>query len=129
MKRKKNDLHTLAALDWQEYVEAPTVKEVCPKASSLTIDSVLYDDSGVRIVRTDSQSYEGAAKFLFKIKCANYECVAGGFNLTHMVRYVLANNLDKKEEKIICQGWQDRERVGKYHCLCELHYNISVVYK
>lgn len=58
----------------------------------------------------------------FFIKCPMRECVEGGF--------VLRSQSNKSELDIgcsgssLCQGWQDKDRINKHRCLCELQWKM-----
>lgn len=56
------------------------------------------------------------------IECPMRECVDGGFNLG------IQRNGSGLEigcsGSIVCQGWEDKQRINKHRCLCELHYEI-----
>ena len=55
----------------------------------------------------------------FLIQCPNLECVDGGFDL----RGVNISN-QAQPKPLVCSGWQDRERINKHRCLCELHFQV-----
>lgn len=52
----------------------------------------------------------------FLIPCPMCECVNGGFDIKGV------DSMEQGQSKtFICQGWQDRERINKHRCLCELY--------
>ena len=56
------------------------------------------------------------------IKCPMRECVGGGFDLRSQFN---TSELDIGcSDSSVCQGWQDKERINKHRCLCELHWEM-----
>lgn len=130
MAKKKDDRNPIEALRWQEYNAAPTIAERYPNVAALTIEMVFHDDSGTAEIDTRTQHYPiSQAKTIIRIKCPNYECVRGGFDLTNVVASMINSGERSEEGRLECQGWQDQERVGQYHCLTDLVYKITVEYK
>ena len=67
-------------------------------------------------------------KAFFEIECPHRECVCGGFNLYDPVTAMIAQGLTASKGRLVCQGWQDTERYGQYHCLVALEYTMSASY-
>jgi len=57
-----------------------------------------------------------------------HECVAGGFDLIDTIREMVAKKLTHGNGTMICSGWQDQERVGKYRCLTKFSYEVNIEY-
>lgn len=56
------------------------------------------------------------------VKCPMRECLQGGFDL----RSLRAESGLKigSSGVLMCQGWQDKERINKHRCLYELHWEV-----
>lgn len=127
---KKKNADFLEALRWQEYNSSPVIAEKYPNVATLIIEMVLHDDSGIRVINEETRDYPvSQSKTIIRLKCPNYECVQGGFDLTRVVASVIENKEQEREGRLVCQGWQDQERIGKYHCYTDLVYKIAVRYK
>ena len=73
-------------------------------------------------IRYPSQS----AYFFFD--CPYYECVDGGHDLTSIVEKMNDECIKEQTGRLVCQGWQDKNRINKNRCLCELNYKIIIDY-
>ena len=62
------------------------------------------------------------------MKCPYRECINGGFDLGPVLSDAASKNETEVNGMVACQGWQDRERIGKHQCLCELIYNLQIEY-
>jgi hypothetical protein len=54
--------------------------------------------------------------------------VDGGHDLTGPIDEMIGEHGAECSGTIRCQGWQDRERIGKHRCWCELTYTVKCVY-
>jgi hypothetical protein len=127
---KKNKIDINESLFWQQYHASPTIAEMFPGVASLIIKMTFHEDGGDRVI--ESRTEDGPIsqrKAFFRIKCLQRECVNGGFDLTSAVASAIHLRKDTERGRLVCQGWQDQERVGKYHCLWDLEYEIIVKYK
>jgi hypothetical protein len=116
---------------WDRYYDQPVISEKYPNVKSLTIKMTYYDDSGNRQVG-ETQTWNvplTTAIATFYEDCPMWECVDGGFDLTPSVDSLIRKGESHAHGKLICQGWQDEERVGHFHCLTEMHYEVLVEYK
>ena len=127
---KKKKIDPGETFRWQEYKYSPIISEKYPNLKSLTIRMTFYDDSGNRQVgKVRTWNVPLTAKAFFYKKCPMWECVNGGFDLSQAVDSAIQSGEDHTKGYLICWGWQDKERVGQFHCLTELHYEISVEHK
>ena len=62
------------------------------------------------------------------IKCLNPDCSKGYFDLSMVIMQMVKNKETIKSGKMVCDGYQDAERCGLYHCMCELEYTIELQY-
>ena len=124
---KKKKLYSQETFRWQEYKLSPVIAEEYPDVKFLTIKMTFYDDSGNRQVGDiRTRNVPLTAKAFFYEKCPMWECVNGGFDLNQAVASAIKKGEHHAQGRLICWGWQDRERIGHFHCLTELHYEISV---
>lgn len=126
---RKRKVDPEEALYWQRYYSSPTIEYIYPGVAIITINMIFRDDSHNRVIDTSTDKYLPSQKAFFRIKCHQRECVNGGFDLSSTVSSAVHSDEGRSKGRIICQGWQDRERIGNYHCLWELEYDIIVDYK
>lgn len=63
------------------------------------------------------------------IDCLNPDCTKGVFDLTNDIAMMVKNSQCLIKGEKICDGFQDAERNGTYHCRCKLKYIIELQYK
>ncbi len=63
------------------------------------------------------------------IKCLNSDCTKGYFDLSYIIMQMVKGKETKKSGTMTCDGYQDAERCGQYHCMCELEYTIEIQYE
>lgn len=111
---------------------SPLFNHRFPSIASCTIEyhqevvlAGFYKDKKPRLETIDIHTHSSRVT----IECLNPDCTKGIFDLTNVIIEMVEKNEERKEGKIICDGYQDAERVGQYHCRCKLIYNIQIMYK
>ena len=67
-------------------------------------------------------------RFYCYISCASWSCVHGGFNMTGLIRGLVLENIKFHKGESTCCGWEDAERVDKFHCDYKIMYEIEISY-
>ncbi len=93
-----------------------------PAVDSIQIVHPLGYDSEKSLFAEEDKAY-------FKFHCLNRECIDGGFDLAPVIDDMVQKRQDKDSTKVRCWGWQDKERINKFHCLIEQDYSIAINYK
>lgn len=87
--------------------------------------AVLYKDDKPRLETIDIHTHSSRVT----IECINPDCTKGIFDLTNVITEMVDRRVERKEGELFCNGYQDAERVGQYHCRCKLFYNIQIMYE
>jgi hypothetical protein len=111
---KRKELGSIAGL-------SPTVKSVKMTLSFSDPDGFLSPHQ-----ETCERGPESSA--FFWIACYSHECVDGGFDLTTEFKQAVEEKRTEVSGSRVCDGWQDRERIGKHRCYCHLDYKIECTY-
>ncbi len=126
MTKKKPDIYEQEKqMKWDEYHRSPSVKELYSQVDSIEVEMNFNNPDGGGDPVAKKESYSQASKAFFKIDCPHVECVSGGFNLSSAISDLISSEKVRIEGGIVCQGWQDRERINKHRCLHELKYTIK----
>lgn len=108
--------------------ESPLIVEIFPSFESVWIEMEFADGWG-EMSPTSRVLHRDDARDYVYIECPNRECVDGGFDLTGAVHKALRTGESIAEGQArSCQGWQDRERIGKHRCLTRLTYRMEIRY-
>jgi len=123
MKKKIDHRETLRI---QLYNAATIISESYPNVKSISIKQTFFDDSGNKKIGEEKiWDVPLTAKMYFYIKCPQH-CLDGGYDLTAKIIEMLTTNKKHLVDEIICQGWQDEERINKFHCLTTFKYEINI---
>jgi len=125
--REKKANHT-DYLKHQEFIRAGYIKDWYPQVKTLTFELNYRDPDGLAQPSSETYTRGPEHSAFLKIQCPYRECINGGYDLTELISDMLNNNKLECHGKVSCQGWQDRNRIGKYRCLCELTYKITATY-
>lgn len=126
---KKNKIDYKEVVKAQIYNQSPIITEEYPNVSSITIKKELLDDSGIKKIG-ETIIWKIPIKTMrmrVEIECLR-SCVDGGFNLTNDLKEMIKNKETQRKNSIVCQGWQDENRIGHFHCLTTLKYEIEISY-
>ena len=128
---KKKKLDSKQTHKWDS--SSPIIAEKYPNVKSLTIKMVFsYEEWGQTKISQKSRTWNvpitQTRAYIYE-NCPMWECVNGGFDLTHAVALAIENGEHHAHSTLECQGWEDKERIGQYRCLTELHYDIYIEYK
>jgi len=131
MRSKKPDVYEKQEQYRREaYRLASTMKQRHPRLVSLSIDmNFKADEDWKSDPKSQQETYGPDSKAFFEVKCPYHECIRGGFNLMSAVSDMVAKSDVEATGELICQGWQDRERVNKHRCLLKMTYRITASYQ
>jgi len=109
---------------------AQRIEKKYPNVKSLMIKKDYFDDLNKPIGRGGDWDVPiDTGRAYFYSDCPLRECVDGGFDLGGIIDTAIKNKVQTKEGTLICQGWQDPNRVGQHQCLTGLKYKIEIRYK
>lgn len=130
MRRKRPDIYQeQRESQHREYLSAPYLESEHPGVEEIAVYLEFTDPDGMGHPKSKDQTFSSGSRANFAYPCPFRECIGGGFNLRKIVSDTVARHLQEASGRVVCQGWQDRERINKHHCLLECNYRISVVYK
>lgn len=113
---------------WRAYDRALLIQDKFPMLASLSIDMAFENPDWGSNPSPKQKDFGPEDKAFFEIQCPDGECIKGGFNLSDAVSKLVNGHLEEASGTIICQGWQDRERIGQHRCLLKMKYKITATY-
>jgi len=128
-KKKTNIYEQHKQRYWEAYNRAGLVKEKYPQLKHLTIDMTFREPDWGDSPHPQQRSFDPNSNAFFELECPYVECVRGGFNLSAAVDELIQRGEKESSGSLLCQGWQDRERIGQYRCLLKMDYKITVTYE
>lgn len=129
MKKKKPDVYEQQKRrHWEDLSQAPLIKESFPMLASLSVHMTFEEPDWGRNPSPKHQTFGPESKAFFVIDCPYYECISGGFDLSSAVANLVRIRDTESSGTIICQGWQDRERINKHRCLLKMEYKMTATY-
>lgn len=130
MSRRKPDIYERQKqIRNQEYWRSHPLREKYPEVTGLVIEMSFKDNDERSNPKPKQVKFSQESKAFFKFDCPCWECVSGGFDFSSAINELVSSRLDKLDGTIACQGWQDKERIGKHRCFLKLIYTISAKYK
>jgi hypothetical protein len=129
MRKKKPDIYEQQKQRrWEAYSQAPLIKDRFPILASLSMHMTFEEPDWGGNPSPKQETFGPKSKAFFEIECPYYECISGGFNLSSAVIKLVNTRGTESSGTIICQGWQDRERINKHRCLLKMKYKITATY-
>lgn len=114
----------------RERSQAGFIKDRYPQVRELTFQFTFHDSDHANSSPPDKTlTLHPRNSAFFKFDCPFVECVDGGFDLSSPVHQMIEAGGPDCSGTLICQGWQDPERVGQYHCFLEMNYKVTVSYR
>ncbi|MDR4504419.1 MAG: hypothetical protein MRK01_06440 [Candidatus Scalindua sp.] len=131
--KKKSAEQRQQEIKHQMRISAGLIKDVSPDVKEIVFEFKLKDPDGSIISPNYKPSYSSYKRLpqdsaFFQFECNNHECVNGGFGLTKEIKNMTHVHKLNSFGTLICQGWQDSERVDQHSCLNELTYSVRIVY-
>ena len=114
----------------RQRIQAGLIKDRYPQVRELTFQFSFRDPDHKDSSPPDKTfTLHPRDSAFFKFDCPFIECVDGGFDLSGTVKQMIEQGDLHCSGTLTCQGWQDPERVGQYHCFLKMNYNVTVSYK
>ena len=108
---------------------APTLAEKFGRLKALTVTVGYYAPEST--VPQRQLTYDvnlDHAKSVFRIDCANGDCVCGDHELTDALAKAITKRSKKVEGEQCCQGWLSKDTINKTKCNHVLHYQLKLAY-
>lgn len=114
---------------WYNFQRSPQISITFPEVKEISIYLKFNYDEYIKSETT--KIFLSSDRAFFAFECVNKDCIHGGFNLSNEIYAMVKLKINKKDGKLICDGYQDYERFlsKNYHCLCEVDYIIEVKYE
>jgi hypothetical protein len=110
-------------------IASPTLAEKYGQLKALTVNFGYYAPGGR--IRQSQVTYDvnlGHAKSVFRLDCANDECIRGDHDLTEELAQAVAKHSKKVEGELCCQGWLRKDAIKKAKCNHVLRYKMKLAY-
>jgi len=129
MAKKNPDIYERQKRRFREaYNRAPLIRDRFPGLNSLVINMNFKNPDWGGDPSPREQTFNRDSKAFFNFECPHRECVSGGFDISGDVSRLVASGGNETSGTITCQGWQDKERIGKHRCSLEMNYKIIASY-
>jgi hypothetical protein len=126
-KRKKQSIYELQDKQyWQTYEWARLLSEQYPHVAAVKIDITFKDLDWATNPAPRSLVYRPQQKAHFRMKCPYRECVWGGFDFSSYVEEAIRSSSNEAAGQILCNGWQDQERINKHQCMLESAFTVTI---
>jgi hypothetical protein len=66
-------------------------------------------------------------KIFYAVDCINGTCTDGYIDISTDLYDLVRSNKKEISGVKTCEGWQDRERIGKHKCLAKVSYKITAI--
>lgn len=128
-KKTQKEKQAEAEFKHKKFIFAGKIKDSYPEVKELIFEFYFEDPDKLAKPSNKKFNREKEGSALFEFDCPYWECVGGGFDLSQPISNMIKYKNNECNGQIFCQGWQDRERINKYHCLCQLTYKITAKYE
>lgn len=109
--------------------ESPSLSESFGELKSLTVEFGYFSPEGLgRNSRIKYSVNPVHARSVFRLDCANHECVGGDFDLSQVLATAVAARQTTVTGEMCCQGWLNKTTIHRTHCHHILRFKLSLVY-
>jgi len=109
--------------------ESASLSETFRELKSLTVEFGYFSPEGVTRNRQIKYTVNpDHAKSVFRLDCANHECVGGDFDLSAALTKAVAARQATVIGEMCCQGWLSKTSIHSIHCHNILRYKLSLAY-
>jgi len=109
--------------------ESASLSETFRELKSLTVEFAYFSPEGVTRNRQIKYTVNpDHAKSVFRLDCANHECVGGDFDLSAALTKAVAARQATVIGEMCCQGWLSKTSIHSIHCHNILRYKLSLAY-
>lgn len=106
-----------------------SLSETFRELKSLTVEFGYFSPEGVTRNRQIKYTVNpDHAKSVFRLDCANHECVGGDFDLSQALAQAVAARQTTVTGEMCCQGWLSKTSIHSIHCHNILRYKLSLGY-
>jgi hypothetical protein len=110
------------------YAHAPSMRERYPEVAQLIVHLTFVDARAMGRYSPQMHSFSPAAKAFFAIPCPRTLCLAGGFDLHHVVEQMIAAKQSAALGKMVCAGSTDPSHPQRCDCALQMGYEIRAEY-
>jgi hypothetical protein len=97
---------------------------------SLLVEFAHYTPEGVSRNRQIKYTVNPEhARSVFRLDCANLECIAGDYDLSEALARAVATRQTSVTGEMICQGWLSKTTIDQVHCRNILRYKLTLRYE
>jgi hypothetical protein len=130
MRPRKTDAHSEhRMLQTQRVSDSPSLEDTFPQLKSLSLDLGYYDaDDASRVSNLKYSVNLKHGRALFRIDCANRDCVRGDFDLSDAITRAVAERRGDVTGKLCCQGWLSKATIDTVRCNAVLRYKLNLEY-
>jgi len=113
---------------WQDRQWSSTLAERYPAVASIRINVQFSTDSLIHGTPQPKElNFRPDEKAYFHLQCPwKNQCVHGGFDFSEGVQQALKSSTNAAEGRLLCEGWEDQERIGRHRCMLEALYRVTV---
>jgi len=109
--------------------ESASLSETFRELKSLTVEFGYFSPEGVNRNRQIKYTVNpDHAKSVFRLDCANHECVGGDFDLSAALTKAVAARQATVIGEMCCQGWLSKIFIYSIYCHNILRYKLSFAY-
>ncbi|RCR59489.1 hypothetical protein DTW68_22620 [Vibrio harveyi] len=94
----------------------------------IKLDLRFIDPDHLTDDKTKSIEFLPKNEINLSLDCPYKSCVDGGFDVSSEVQNLVKKRGQSLRVTQTCQGWQDRRRINKHRCLCEMQCDVTVIY-
>lgn len=114
----------------QRVNESASLANTFRELKSLTVEFGYFSAEGVSRNRQIKYTVNPEhAKSVFRLDCANQECVSGDFDLSEALAQAVAAQLTTATGEMCCQGWLSKTTIHQTRCHHILRYKLTLAYE
>ena len=108
------------------YSNLPSISTKYPNVASIEI-KIRFTDNDDGNKSEKNITYQPDSKACFQYDCPYRECIDGGYDFKNAIENAMQSTEQQSQEKLLCQGWQDKERINKNKCLLEALVSVKII--
>jgi hypothetical protein len=114
----------------QRAKDSVSLSEKFHDLKSLLVEFAHYTPDGVSRNRQIKYTVNPEhARSVFRLDCANLECIAGDYDLSEALARAVATRQTSVTGEMCCQGWLSKTTIGEIHCRNILRYKLTLRYE
>ncbi|MCI0748411.1 MAG: hypothetical protein L0Y58_23645 [Verrucomicrobia subdivision 3 bacterium] len=130
MRRDKNEARIeYRVQQTQRAGDSPSLSDTFPELKSLSVDLGHFDSEGIsRASQIKYMVNLKQARSVFRIDCANRECIGGDFDLSDEIRSAVGERRAVAAGELRCRGWLSHATIDSARCGKILRYKLNLEY-